>query len=47
MLIAISGQYKQAADKILAQMSGFNYFLAKPCDPNVLLALLAPVASTK
>jgi DNA-binding response OmpR family regulator len=45
VLIAISGQYKQAADKILGQMAGFDYYLAKPYDPNVLLALLAPLTT--
>jgi DNA-binding response OmpR family regulator len=40
MLIAISGHYTQGADRILTQMSGFKYFLAKPCDPNVLTTLL-------
>jgi len=45
-LIAISGQYNQGADKILAQMTGFKYYLSKPCDPNVLLALLATLASS-
>ena len=39
-MIAISGRYLKAADRVLAQMSGFNYFLAKPCDPQVLLALI-------
>ena len=45
-LIAISGQYNQGADKILAQMTGFKYYLSKPCDPNVLLAFLATLASS-
>jgi diguanylate cyclase (GGDEF)-like protein/PAS domain S-box-containing protein len=39
-LIAISGTYKQAADQTLGRLGGFNYYLAKPCDPNVLFALL-------
>jgi len=39
-MIAISGQYMKAADRVLAQISGFNYFLTKPCDPQVLLALI-------
>jgi DNA-binding response OmpR family regulator len=41
ILIALSGVYKQGADKVLARMSGFDYFLTKPCDPAVLLKLLA------
>ena len=40
LLIAISGQYTSAADRILAQLNGFNYYLAKPCDPQVLMALV-------
>jgi CheY-like chemotaxis protein len=44
VLIAISGQYTKAADKVLAQLKGFNYFLEKPCDPRTLLSLLAPLA---
>lgn len=43
MLIAVSGHYTKGADRILAQMSGFDYFLVKPVDPNVLFALLAPL----
>lgn len=43
LMIAISGEYTQGADRILTEMSGFNYFLAKPFDPKVLLALLAPL----
>jgi diguanylate cyclase (GGDEF)-like protein len=42
-LIAISGMYKQAADQTLGKLGGFNYYLAKPCDPSVLLALLRNV----
>src|SRR3954462_15395723 len=42
LLIALSGQYTQAADRVLAQIKGFNYFLTKPCDRSVLLALIAP-----
>jgi len=40
LLIAISGVYRQSADQILGKMSGFNYYLAKPYDPAVLLKLL-------
>jgi len=39
-MIAITGQYLKSADRVLAQMSGFNYYLTKPCDPQVLLALI-------
>ena len=40
LLIAISGVYKQAADQILGKLAGFNYYLAKPYDPSVLMTLL-------
>jgi CheY-like chemotaxis protein len=40
LMIAISGQYAKGADRILAQMAGFNYYLTKPCDPQVLMALI-------
>ena len=40
MLIAISGQFTQTADKLLSESVGFQYFFTKPCDPNVLLKVL-------
>jgi DNA-binding response OmpR family regulator len=40
LLIAISGVYKEAADQILGKLAGFNYYLAKPYDPSVLMTLL-------
>jgi DNA-binding response OmpR family regulator len=45
LLIAISGAYTKGADKVLAQIAGFDYYLAKPCDPNVLMALLVPLTT--
>jgi DNA-binding response OmpR family regulator len=45
MLIAISGQYTKGADKALAQTAGYNYYLTKPYDHNVLLALLTAYGS--
>ena len=41
VLIAISGRYKQAADKLLGQLAGFNHHMDKPYDARRLLALLA------
>jgi len=41
LLVAISGVYKLAADKILGKLAGFNYYIAKPYDPGVLLTLLS------
>lgn len=40
LMIAISGQYTKSADRVLSEMSGFNYFLSKPFDPNALMALV-------
>ena len=44
MLIGISGEYRQGADKILAEIVGFDHYVVKPYDPKALLALLAPLA---
>jgi len=41
--IGVAGVYGQAADQVLGKMGGFNYYIAKPCDPNVLLNLLRSV----
>jgi DNA-binding response OmpR family regulator len=46
VLIALTGEYTKAPDKLLSEMIGFNYYLMKPCDPNVVLALLKTVRST-
>jgi len=40
LLIAITGRYKQASDKMLGQIVGFDHYLLKPYQPNELLALL-------
>lgn len=40
LLIAITGQYTRGADKIVAAMNGFDYYLVKPADPKVLQALI-------
>jgi DNA-binding response OmpR family regulator len=41
MLIAVSGVYTKGAVTILSEASGFDYYLIKPCDPKVLLKLVA------
>ena len=43
LLIGVSGQYKQASDKILSNIVGFNHYLLKPYEPSELLKLLAPL----
>jgi DNA-binding response OmpR family regulator len=40
LLIAISGRYKQASDRMLAEIVGFDHYLTKPYEPSSLLALL-------
>lgn len=40
MLIAVTGQYTRAPDKIVAAMNGFDYYLVKPTDPKVLQVLI-------
>jgi CheY-like chemotaxis protein len=40
MLIAISGVYQKSSDKLLASMTGYEFFLSKPCDPGVILQLV-------
>jgi CheY-like chemotaxis protein len=45
VLIAVSGRYTAGADKALAQIKGFNYYLTKPCEPSALLALLGPLTA--
>ena len=41
MLIGISGEYKHGADRVLAQIIGFDHYLIKPCSPSELMSLLA------
>jgi len=43
LLVAITGHIQQT-DKTLAQLAGFDHHLAKPYDPNALLALLSSSA---
>ena len=40
LLIAITGRYKQASDRMLGEMVGFDHYLVKPYEPKELLALL-------
>ena len=39
MLIAVTA-WARDKDRTMAQLSGFDYHLAKPCNPHVLLALV-------
>ena len=40
LLIGISGQFTRSADRVITEMAGFDYFLAKPADPKVLMTLV-------
>ena len=40
LMIAVSGKWVGQTDRMLAQHAGFDYFLQKPCHPDVLLAML-------
>lgn len=46
MLIALTGELPDEQTRALVQMNGFDYYLVKPCDPNVLTVLLARLAET-
>ena len=46
MLVAISGVWKEPAERIFAQHAGFDYYLVKPCDPREVLKLLAKQKKT-
>ena len=41
VLVGVSGEYKDGADKVLAEIIGFDYYFLKPCDPTELLSVLA------
>ena len=47
MLIAISGEHTERGNMPFAEKGGFDYFLSKPCDPNVVLNLLRPLKSVR
>ena len=40
VLVAVTG-WKQASDRILASLAGFDHHVAKPYDPSALISLLA------
>ena len=43
LLIAISGHWTNASDRLLGKAVGFDHFLLKPCDMNELLQLMEPL----
>jgi CheY-like chemotaxis protein len=46
LLIAISGQWVKASEKLLAVSMGFDHFISKPADPRQVLGLLEDVNAT-
>ena len=46
VLIAMTGVYKKGADRVLAQIAGFDHQLGKPFEPNELLAILKSLSSS-
>jgi DNA-binding response OmpR family regulator len=45
VLIAMSGQFTKASDKLLAQAVGFDHFLVKAADPRELLDIIDLIAT--
>ena len=45
LLIAISGVWTQATDRLVGQAVGFDHYLLKPCDPREVLRLIEPLRS--
>jgi len=41
LMIAISGMWIDASDKLVARQVGFDHYLEKPCAPDALCALLS------
>lgn len=44
LMIAISGMWKHAGDRLVAQQVGFDHYLVKPCDPRELVDLLGKLS---
>ena len=47
LLIAMSGEFTKRADKMLAEMYGFDHYLVKPFDPQALMAILENIGAGK
>jgi CheY-like chemotaxis protein len=45
LMIAISGMWKQAGDRLVAQQVGFDHYLVKPCDPREVVQLLSKLGN--
>ena len=40
LMIAISGMWKESADRRVADQVGFDHYLVKPCDPKTITRLI-------
>jgi DNA-binding response OmpR family regulator len=47
LLIAITGEHTKPDDKVRAETTGFDYYIAKPADPELILRLLAAARQLK
>jgi DNA-binding response OmpR family regulator len=47
LLIGLSGQYIKTVDRLLASPAGFDHYLVKPAEPQVLLDLLKSAEDAK
>jgi DNA-binding response OmpR family regulator len=45
VLIALTGEHTRSVDKQLSKIKGFDFYLIKPADPRVLVAMLKTVRS--
>ena len=45
LLVAISGVWTQATDRMVGEAIGFDHFLVKPCETRELLRLIEPLRS--
>ena len=43
LLIAISGVWTKASDRMVGATVGFDHYLVKPCDPREVIALMEPL----
>ena len=43
LLIAVSGVWKDATERLAGKAMGFDHYLVKPCEPKQVLALLEPL----
>jgi DNA-binding response OmpR family regulator len=46
LLVAISGVWTQATDRMVGEAIGFDHFLVKPCETRELLRLIEPLRCT-